>query len=510
MATFDNLPQLPYTLFRVHFREGHRAPLITPATCGTYNARTELTPWLSAGAARVDGSQFVVEHGIGGGSCPGAVLPFAPQAQAGTLNSSAGAYTPFYLHLTRGDTEGEITSYSAKLPPGLLGKIAGVPYCPQADIEAAQQESGTEEAEHPSCPAASEIGHTETGYGVGGVLAYAPGKLYLAGPYHGSAFSVVAIDSALVGPFDLGVVVIRSAIEVNPQTAQVSIDSAASDPIPHIRDGIPLHLRDIRVYISRPNFTLNPTSCEPFSVSSTLTGASAPFTDPKGATATATDPFQASFCSELGFAPRFSLKLIGGTGRDDFPTLRATVTPRPGDANIGSAAVTLPPSLFLEQAHIRRPCTEVELQAEACLPESVYGQATAVTPLLGEPMSGPVYLVSTPTSKSGLPDLVAVLHAQGIRIVLTGRIDSSHGGVRGTFEDLPDAPVSRFEMTIFGGRKRGILVNAANLCASPQLATARFVGQNNTGEAFHPRVGAECAKHKKKAHGRHHHRAGKR
>ena len=69
---------------------------------------------------------------------------------------------------------------------------------------------------------------------------------------------MVAIDSALVGPFDLGVIVIRSAIRIDPLTAQASIDSSGTDPIPHIVKGIPIHLRDVRVYIDRPQFTDQP------------------------------------------------------------------------------------------------------------------------------------------------------------------------------------------------------------------------------------------------------------
>ena len=501
-ATFDDLPQLPYAHFKVFFREGQRSPLLTPPSCGAYSTKVTFSPWLDPETQVEESPPLAITSGIEGSACPtGAAPPFTPAAVGGTLNSNAGSYSPFYLHLTRKDTEQEITSYSATLPPGLLGKIAGIPYCPEADIEAAKRETGVGEAERPSCPAASEIGHTVSGYGVGPVLAYAPGRLYLAGPYHGSSFSVVAIDSATVGPFDLGTIIVRSAIEVNPRNAQVSIDSSGSDPIPHIVDGIPIHLRDVRVYISRHELTINPTSCDPFTLSSTLTGSSAPFANPKDISATATVPYQVSNCAALGFAPKFAMKLKGGTRRGDYPTLHATVTPRPGDANIGSAAVTLPPSLFLEQAHIRRPCLKAELEAEACLPEAVYGHATAITPLLGEPMSGPVYLSTAPGNANGLPDLIAVLHAQGIRIVLDGKIDKNRGGIRATFEGLPDAPVSRFEMTINGGKK-GILVDSANLCAAPQIATARFIGQNNTGEALRPKIGVRCPK-------KHHHRGGK-
>jgi len=302
---------------------------------------------------------------------------------------------------------------------------------------------------------------------------------------------VVAIDSALVGPFDLGTVIVRSAIKVDPYTAQVSIDSSGSDPIPHIIDGIPIHLRDVRVYISRHELTINPTSCDPLTVSSTLTGSAAPFTNPVDASATPTVPFQVANCPSLGFAPKLSLRLRGGTKRGDFPSLRAVVTPRPGDANIGKAAVTLPSTEFLAQEHIQTVCTRPRLEADTCPPGSAYGHATATTPLLGVPMSGPVYLGTG--YGHALPDLVAVLHGQGIRIVIDGQIDSHNGGLRGTFNVIPDAPVSKFTMVLAGG-KHGVLVNERNICAAPQIAIARLLGQNNLGEALRPRIGTSCRK----------------
>jgi hypothetical protein len=494
VATFDNLPQLPYTNLEVHFREGQRSPLVTPTGCGTYLTHEALTPWLGTLGGYETDAVSEIEAGIGGGPCPSAATPpFTPQATAGTLNPNAGSYTPFYLHLTRTDTEQEITSYSTRLAPGLLGKIAGIPYCPEAAIAAAKQETGVEELEHPSCPAASEIGHTTSGYGVGSTLAYAPGRLYLAGPYHGSSFSIVAVDSALVGPFDLGVVIVRSAIEVNPDNAQVSIDSSASDPIPHIIDGIPIHLRDVRVYISRPETTINPTSCEPFSITSTLDGSAPPFTDPISASSSPVDHFQVSYCSSLGFAPKLAFRLDGGTRRGNYPSLRAVLTPHPGDANIAAATVTLPPSEFLAQNHIETICTNPQAAAERCPPGSIIGNASVTTPLLGVPMSGPVYLRS---SDSKLPDLAVALRGQGIGIDLDGKIDSFHGGLRARFEGLPDAPVSKFVLTLNGG-KRGLLVNSANLCTSTEPATVRMVGQNNKGAAFSSPLHVRCPKHKK-------------
>jgi hypothetical protein len=483
-ATFEDLPQLPYSNLKLHFREGQRAPLVTPSACGSFATGVELTPW-NAGPAARSTPTFQIAKGLGAGeACPtGATPPFAPGAVGGTLNGNAGSYTPLYLHLTRGDSEQEFTSYSATLPPGLTGKIAGIPYCPDAAIEAAKRKTGREEERHPSCPLASEIGRTVSGYGASQVLAYAPGRLFLAGPYRGSAFSVVAINSATVGPFDLGVVVIRSAIRVDRHTAQISIDSAGSDPIPHILQGVPIHLRDVRVYIDRPEGTLNPTSCEGKTFISTMTGSA-------GATANVGNRFQVSNCSALNFRPRLSLRLRGGTKRGSFPSLRASLRPQRGDANIGHAAVTLPPSLFLAQDHIDTVCSRRQFDADNCPPGSVYGQATAITPLLAQPLRGKVYLRS---SSNRLPDLVVALRGNGIATDVVGRIDSFKGGIRTTFDVIPDAPVTKFVLSLEGG-KRSLLVNADNVCRSPQRAIARFVGQNNAGQMTRPVVRATCGK----------------
>jgi hypothetical protein len=493
-ATFDELPQLPYSDLSIRFREGQRSPLATPSACGKVSTEVDFTPWRGQAAAH-QSLPAAITAGVGGGPCPSGLAPFAPQAKGGTINSRAGAYSPFYLHLTRNVTEQEITSYSAQFPPGLLGKIANVPYCPDAAIEAARHNSGVAERDRPTCPAASLIGHTTSGYGVGSVLAYAPGNLYLAGPYRGSSFSVVAIDSALVGPFDLGTVIVRSAVRINPETTQASIDATGTDPIPHIIDGVPIHLRDIRAYIDRPNFTVNPTSCEKFTVASALNGAGLGFGDSSDDTlATATSPFQAFDCASLDFKPRIDLTMKGGVKRGDYASLRVVVRPRQGDANIASSQVTLPGSLFLDQSHIRTICTRTQFAAHNCPPGSVYGHVRAFTPLLEAPMEGPAYLRS---SSHTLPDLVFALRGHGVEVDIAGRIDSSKGGIRGTFPTIPDAPVSKFVLTMNAG-KHGVLVNAENLCKKKQLATARFVGQANRGWRLHPELKAECKKTKKK------------
>jgi hypothetical protein len=500
-ATFDRLPQLPYSKLHLHFREGQRSPLATPGSCGSFFTKADLTPWRNESIVEHAELPLSINSGVDGGPCPHGLAPFNPVAKGGMLNSNAGSYTPFYLHLTRTDAEQEIVSYSAEFPPGLLGKIAGVPYCPEAAIEAAAHRSGVEERDRPSCPAASQIGRTYSGYGVGPVLAYAPGGLYLAGPYHGSSFSVVAIDSALVGPFDLGTVIVRSAVRIDPETTQASIDATGTDPIPHIIDGIPIHLRDVRAYIDRPSFTVNPTSCEPSTISSALNGAGERFADISDDTlAIATAPFQAFNCSALGFKPKVTLALKGGTKRGRHPSLRVVVRPRPGDANIAQAAVTLPSTQYFDQNHIDTICTRPQFARHDCPAGSIYGHVRVFTPLLEQPMEGPAYLRS---SGNTLPDLVFALRGQGIEVDVAGRIDSVKGRIRGTFPAIPDAPVTKFVLRMNSG-KRGVLVNATrDLCAKAQLANSRFLGHANRGWVSHPQISVHCQKKRRGSHAKH-------
>jgi hypothetical protein len=496
----DDIPQLPFSHFRLHFREGARSPLSSPPLCGTYDVKAELTPW-SGNEPLTTTSAFQIISGPNGGGCPsGNTPPFHPGLEAGTVNNAAGSYSPFNVRLSRNDGEQEFTHFSIKLPPGITGKLAGIPFCSDAAINAAKSRTGGEELASPSCPVASEVGRTLVGAGVGSALVYVPGKVYLAGPYNGSQLSIAAITSAKVGPFDVGTVVIREALKVNPETAEVFVDAAGSDPIPHIIDGIVVHARDIRVYISRPDFVLNPTNCERTSTASTVLGSGLDFaSDSDDQPITVTSPFQAASCASLGFAPKLALSLKGGTKRGDTPKFKAVLTARKGDANIGEAQVTLPHSEFLEQAHIKTICTRVQFKegtvpGEKCPAASVYGYAKAITPLLGEPLEGPVYLRS---SSHNLPDLVAALNSGKINIALAGHIDSVKGGrIRNTFEAVPDAPVTKFTLEMQGGKK-GLLVNSTNLCKSTNRAISHFTGQNGKVYDTKPVLKAPCKKAKK-------------
>ncbi len=506
-TTAENLPQLPYSHFKLHFREGARSPLASPPACGTYNVKAELTPW-SGSETITTNSAFQVISGANSTPCPsGATPPFRPGLEAGSINNAAGAYSPFNLRLTRNDGEQEFTHFSIKLPPGVTGKLAGVPFCSDAAIAVAKARTGPhggqEELNSPSCPLASEIGRTLVGAGVGPGLTYAPGKLYLAGPYNGSAMSIAAITAARVGPFDLGTVVIRSALKIDPETAEVFVDATGSDAIPHIIQGVPVHARDIRVYVDKPEFALNPTNCSRTSTASTVLGSGLNFgSDADDQPVTVTSPFQAASCASLGFAPKLELSLKGATKRGGTPALKAVLTARKGDANIGKAQVTLPHSEFLEQSHIKTICTRVQFKAgiapgEKCPAASIYGYAKAVTPLLDEPLQGPVFLRS---SSHNLPDLVAALNSGKINIALAGRIDSVKGGrIRNTFESVPDAPVTRFTLEMQGGKK-GLLVNSVNLCKSTNRAISHFTGQNGKVYDTNPIVKPPCkVKGKKKS-----------
>ncbi len=489
VTTVDDIPQIPFSRFDFHFREGQRAPLVSPPTCGTYTTKAELTPRANPTQVRTLEASFEITRGIGGGPCPaGGVPPFKPGFVAGSLNHNAGSFSPFLLRLTRRDGEQDLTKFSAVLPPGVVGKLAGVGKCANAQILGAKGKTGRQELASPSCPAGSKIGSTLAGAGVGSSLTHVPGSLYLAGPYRGAPLSVVSITPAIAGPFDAGTVVVRVGLDLNPVTAQVEVKGAASDPIPHILKGIPLKLRDLEVKVDRPRFTLNPTNCNPSATNATVFGAFLDlFSDSDDVAVSHSSRYQVGNCVNLGFKPSLRMKLNGGTRRGDHPALRAVLRARPGDANLGGAKVTLPRSAFLEQAHIRTICTRVQYASEKCPQGSIYGHARAFTPLLDEPLEGPVYLRS---SNNKLPDLVIALEGI-VDIDVSSRIDSHKGGIRNTFARVPDAPLTKFVLTMKGGKK-GLIVNSRDLCTGKSRVKARLVGQNGKVRKLRPVMRARC------------------
>jgi len=494
---FVENPQLPIEDVRVRLFGGARGALITPHTCAAHTTTSTLTPWSSpegVDAHPVDSFQTVAQPG--GGSCPQseAQAPNSPAFTAGTIAPQAGAYSPFVLKLSREDGSQRLAEIDATLPPGLIGKLAGIGRCSEAQLAQAQARShpneGILERDDPSCPSGSQLGTVDVAAGAGPTPLHVQGTAYLAGPYKGAPLSVAVVTPAIAGPFDLGAVVVRAALQVDPETAQIH---AVSDSLPQILEGIPLDVRSIALRMDRPQFTLNPTSCDPMQiVGSALSSL--------GQRASLTSPFQVGGCQSLPFKPKLSLRLKGGTKRASHPKLIATLKAKPGEANIASAQVKLPPSAFLDQAHIRTICTRVQFAADACPKGSIYGKASATTPLLDSPLSGNVYLRS---SNHKLPDLVVALkgpESLPIEIDLAGKTDSVKGALRNTFEAVPDAPVSKFRLELFGG-KRGLVVNSRNLCAHPYKAEVAMGGQNGKVFDTTPLVRSDCGGMRK--HGRH-------
>ena len=502
VTTFLNNPQQPFSKFTLKFRPGATAPLVTPPACGTYTTQAELTPWSAPGEPRFVGSSFQIEGGIAGGSCPsGGIPPFKPGILAGTLNNSAGSYSPMSIHITRNDGEQEITRFTSILPPGLTANLTGIPFCPDADIEAAKRVTGAQEEAEPSCPASSEIGHSLVGAGVGSVLAWTPGKVYMAGPYNGAPFSIAAITSAKVGPFDLGTVVVREALVINPETGIVTVDAKASDPIPHIIDGIVIHVRDIRVYIDRPNFMINPTSCNPMSFAATVGGGGANPANPADQQlATVTNSFQMANCQNLAFKPSFKVSTSGKTSRANGASLNVKVSYPPGSlgsqTNLRSVKVDLPRQLPSRLTTLQKACPHAAFEANpaSCPPESVVGHAVVHTQLIPVPLTGPAYFVSYGGEE--FPKLIIVLQGYGVTIDLVGNTFIKHGVTSSTFRSTPDTPFESFELTFPEGKFSALAANG-NLCTAGKTITV----SKRVKRRVHGRLKTVTVKVKKKGPG---------
>ncbi|HUC07939.1 MAG TPA: hypothetical protein VMR96_07590, partial [Solirubrobacterales bacterium] len=491
-TTIDGLPPVPYSGFEVRLREGPRAPLITPQTCSTYTTTAKLYPFSDPGTATVRSAPFTISQGANGAPCAHteAELPFSPTLLAGTTAPIAGAASPFVFKLTRADGEQHLSGLQTTLPQGLTGRLAGIPYCPEAAIAAATARSGEGEGAlelaQPSCPAASELGSAVAGAGAGPTPYYVQGRAYLAGPYKGAPLSTVIITPAIAGPFDLGTVVVRAALYVDETSGQVT---AKSDPLPQILHGLPLEIRSVALRLDRPNFMLNPTSCEEKAI-----GAQAIST--LGTTAALHNRFQVGSCKGLGFSPKLSLSLKGATRRDGHPAFKAILTQPAGQANIARVSVALPPTEFLDPEHVSNPCTRPQFAAGTCPPSSVLGRVRAITPLLDAPLEGPIYFRANGGDRE-LPDVVADLGGQ-VHLIQVGFVDAIHkkgseqSRIRTTFATVPDAPVSKIVIELNSGKKNGLLVNSANICKTANKAIVKMRGQNGKTHNFNPTIATSC------------------
>jgi hypothetical protein len=491
----EGLPQVPFRKVQLKF-DGSKSVLTSPPTCSAAQTNGQMEPWARPGTNVAVTSSFTLSTDPGGGSCPTSLgaRKFAPGYTTASSSTAAGKYSPFDVKITRPDGQQELKAVNVTLPKGLVGRLAGIPYCSDAALAAAAASSGRNELAHPSCSSESVIGWVTTQAGSGNAPLSLGGRAYLAGPYKGAPLSMAVVTPAVSGPFDLGTVVVRVALNVNPLTAQVN---AVSDPIPNVFGGVKLDVRSIDVNLNRYKFMINPTNCAAGATAGTINGGgSNPASSSAWSSYAVSAPFQATGCNKLGFQPTFHARISGPTTRAKNPQIRVVVQAKPGQANIARTALNLPSSLFLEQGHINTVCTRVQLAASQCPSGSIYGHAEAGSPLLKNKLKGPVYLVS---SKHKLPDLLADLKGQ-ITIQLDGVISSKHGGLKTVFNNTPDVPLKSFVLNMQGGKK-SLLQNSANLCKGQQLAVLNMKGQNGKtvkNNKFRLNIASCGSKNKKK------------
>ncbi len=455
-AIFDNNPQVPVSRIALRLKGGDRAPLATPPTCGVKTVATAMGSW---------GGQLAAPGSVFGIDC-GAARGFAPRFTAGGDVPVGGAFSPFTVALTRDDGEQYLKGVGVVMPGGLLAKLRGVTLCADA-----QADAGT-------CPLGSRVGTATAGAGAGGHPYYVKGSASLTGPYRGAPYGLSVAIRAAAGPFDLGMVVVRQALYVDPEDAHITV---VSDPLPTIVKGVPLRVRDVRVAIDRPGFTLNPTSCATKQLEATLLSD-------EGARAQGTQRFEVGGCRSLGFSPKLAMQLTGKgqTSGGEHPGLKSVLTQPGGQAHIRQVKVTLPLSLALDPENADGLCEYLEGKKvdPRCPKSSIVGSAIARTPLLNRPLKGKVYFVKgvrfTRTGRAirTLPTLLLALRGEVSLNVRATTAVGSDGRLVTTFPVVPDAPVSRFDLSLKGGKSGILTVSQGNLCRKKQVTSTVLSGHN--------------------------------
>jgi hypothetical protein len=485
VATFDNTPPLPFEELSLHFFGGSRAPLGTPSLCGSYTTSASIAPW-SGNPPGQASSQFQITSGPNGTPCSDP-LPFKPELTTGSLNIQAGAFTPFTMTMSREDGNQNLDAIQLKMPSGLLGTLSSVKLCGEAEGDA-----GT-------CGPESLIGHTTVSVGLGGnPYTVNGGEVFITGPYKGAPYGLSIVNPAKAGPFDLGKVIVRAKIEVNPENAALTITSDATGPyaIPQIIDGIPLEIKHVNVSIDRPDFTFNPTNCAPQEIGGSLTSS-------QGTVSALHVPFQVTNCAVLGFKPVFSVSTAGKTSRAKGASLSVKLTyPKAGfgtQANIGKVKVDLPKQLPSRLTTLQKACPAgtFETNPAACPPDSRIGSATATTPVLPVHLEGPAYFVSHGGAK--FPELIVALSGEGVTVYLHGETFISPQGITSsTFRTIPDVPIGVFELKLPQGPDSALAANG-NLCTSKLAMPTTFVAANGLSihQSTHITV-TGCAKKKVK------------
>ena len=474
-AVFDDNPQLPFSQFRLDFDGGSDAIIASPQACGTTTGTGALTPW-SGGATSTTNSSVTVANCAGN--------PFAPVFGATLANANAGKYGPLSVNFFRNDGDQFLSGLKATLPQGMTAKIKGVTQCSEAQVAAE------------ACPESSRIATVRVKAGPGGAPYELSGPAYLTGSYKGGSFGSVVIIRAVAGPYDLGNVVVRQALRIDPETARVTVDS---DPLPQIKEGILLRLRDLKLDVDRKDFLRAPTSCGAKAINSTVTGIG-------GATANVGGAVQTVNCQSLPFRPKIALKFGNKTQmkRGRHPRVTATVTQFESEAGIKSTQVALPKQVALEAENAQALCEKADAAKDACPKGSIVGSATAETTILNQRLFAPVYFVKgTRIAANGrevatLPTLYIPLQGEGVRVNLRAVTAVSRNRLVTSFPSIPDQPITKFTLNIDGG-KNGIIAATRDLCSAKERASSRFVGWNDKkAPTRRTKVGTACSTAKKK------------
>ncbi|HEX4116181.1 MAG TPA: hypothetical protein VHY18_09945 [Solirubrobacteraceae bacterium] len=484
VSTFKNTPQLPFENFELHFFGGERAPLATPSACGAYTTNASIEPW-SGNRTAEPSSTFDVISGPNGSPCSNP-LPFGPSLTAGTTSIQAGGFSPFTMTMSRTDGQQNLKVVQLHMPSGLLGLVSSVDPCgePQAD-------AGT-------CTAASLIGHTTVSVGIGGdPYSVTGGEVFITGPYEGAPYGLSIVVPAVAGPYNLGKVVVRAKIEVDPLTANLTVTTDSSGPyaIPTIIDGIPLQIQHVNVTIDRPGFIFNPTDCAPLAVSGSLTSD-------HGAVSTLNVPFQVTNCATLGFKPKLTVATSGKTSRKNGTSLLIKIAYPKGaigkEAWFKGAKFDFPKQLPARLTTLQKACPAATFNSNpaACPAASKVGTAIVHTSVLPGVLNGVVYFVSYGGLK--FPEAVIVLQGDNVTVDLHAEtfISEKTGVTSATLRSIPGVPFESVEVNLPAGPNSEFAANG-NLCTAKLVMPNAFTAQN--GLSIHqntPVTTTNCPKHK--------------
>jgi hypothetical protein len=460
-STFSETPQVPFETLHLRFFEGARASLSTPPLCGSYSTLASFTPW-SSSAPLTREAAFQITSAAEGEPCADPQA-FSPVMKAGSSSPQAGAFTSFSLTLADPDADQRLRGLSVHLPVGIAAILASVTPCPEP--QAGEADCGPE----------SLIGQSLASAGYGPEPYELPGRVYLTGPYEGAPFGIEDVTPAVAGPFDLGSVTVRSKIEVHPHTAAVTI---TTDPIPLLVKGVPAQIKQLQVTVDRPDFQFNPTSCGPLQVTATVTGD-------RGATSTSTYPYDTHNCTSLPFDPGVSATTAGKTSKADGASLGLTFRSKGGEAHVAKTILTIPATLPARLTTIQKACVAATFEANpaACPEGSVIGTATVHTPVLKNPVVGPIYLVSH--GNAAWPDAELVLQGEGITVILDGQTAIKKGVTTSSFLSVPDVPFTTVEASLPEGPHSALttdlpLKDHYSLCGQKPTIPTALTGQNGS------------------------------